>query len=328
MAIAEDSDAMLATGMAYIPANVAEALGIPYRMVVFCPQIYPSVYHPPPSGAAPRGRRLLNALLWWGMEGWFDRAVGPVLNPWRCDRGLNAGSGFYRRMVGVPTERLLSADEELAPLPPDVAVMRRVSAIRTAQTDSLPDEVESFLALGAPPVYVGFGSVPAGDADRLLDLVLESAACLDVRTIVPASWVSAAGRDIPTGCLAVGHVPHDVLFPRLAAVVHHGGAGTTTVAARAGVPQVVIPHLTDQYYWGHRVCELGIGPGPLNYSRLRASTLTAALHEALNSPTIAERARALHGSTNGRDGAVELATLLCEDMFATPGDNERQRTRL
>ncbi|MFN8486222.1 MAG: glycosyltransferase [Caldilineaceae bacterium] len=143
---------------------------------------------------------------------------------------------------------------------------------------------------------------------------MESAAALHVRTIVPQKWVQATGRRIPSGCLTVGHVAHSRLFPRLAVVVHHGGAGTTTTAARAGIPQVVVPHVMDQHYWAYRVHELGIGPAPLDYKRLCPQTLTEALRKSIDSSVMAEKARVLACQLNGRDGAEELADLLCADL--------------
>jgi vancomycin aglycone glucosyltransferase len=216
-------------------------------------------------------------------------------------------------MIGRPGERLLTADAELAPLPPDVEGTRRVSAIPAFQEDALPDDLEHFLASGDRPVYAGFGSMHAVDADRLLDVILKSAEGLNIRTIVPRKWVRATGRRLPEGCFAVGQVAHNRLFPRLAAVVHHGGAGTTTAAARAGVPQVVVPHVMDQHYWAHRVHELGLGPPALSHARLSTRTLTNALRSVLIPSVAAECARSLARQLNGRDGAAQLAELLIED---------------
>jgi vancomycin aglycone glucosyltransferase len=238
---------------------------------------------------------------------------GPV-NRWRRRQGLSPTADLYTRMIGLPGQRVLTADEELAPLPVDVEGTRRVGAIRAFEADSLPEDVESFLASGDRPVYVGFGSMHATNAGRLLDVVLESAGTLGVRTIVPAKWTQAAGRSLPKDCLAVGQVAHSRLFPRLAAVVHHGGAGTTATAARAGVPQVVVPHVMDQHYWGDRVRALGIGPAPLDFRRFSPTSLTAALRECIDRPVTGEKARVLARRLEGRDGAGELAGLLFDDM--------------
>jgi vancomycin aglycone glucosyltransferase len=312
--IADGSHLLVATGIAYAAPHVAEALGIAYRAVSACPRWYPSAHHPPATDRAPSRPKPINSAAWWATEWTTDVTLDRVVNRWRRQQSLPPTTALYGRMIGLPGERLLAADEELAPLPADVKGTRRVSAMRAFQADSLPEDVEDFLASGDPPVYIGFGSMRATDAGRLLDVVFESGAAINVRTIVPEKWVEAASRSTPEGCLAVGHVPHSRLFPRLAAIVHHGGAGTTTAAARAGVPQVVIPHVMDQHYWAHRVWELGIGPEPPSYKRLSPRTLTSALRETLGSSAMAEKARSLSGKLDGRDGTVELARVLCDDL--------------
>ena len=313
-AIAEGSHMLVATGIAYAAPHVAEALGIPYRAVCVCPRWYPSRSHPPTADAAVRRPKPVNSAAWWINDWSTDRMLDEVVNPWRSGQSLSRVTGLYGRMIGLSGERFLAADEALAPLPDDIEGTRRVSAMPSFQPDSLPRQVEDFLASGEPPVYIGFGSMQPKDAGRLLDLVLESASALNVRTIIPQIWVQAASRSTPGACLAVGHVAFSQLFPRLAAVVHHGGAGTTTTAARSGVPQLVIPHVMDQYYWGHRVHELGIGPRPLASNRLSARRLSAKLRETLDSTVIAEKARSVAGQLAGRDGATELAKALCRDL--------------
>ena len=93
---------------------------------------------------------------------------------------------------------------------------------------------------------------------------------------------------------------HAALFPRVAAVVHHGGAGTTTIAARAGVPQLIVPHLLDQYYWAERVRALGLGPPPLPRRRLDAASLAAALATMRGNDVLQERAQQIAGRLRDR----------------------------
>jgi vancomycin aglycone glucosyltransferase len=312
--IADGSQLLVATGIAYAAPHVAEALGIAYRAVSACPRWYPSAHHPPATDRATSQPKLINSAAWWATQWSTDVTLDRVVNRWRRQQSLPPATAFYGRMMGLPGERLLAADEELAPLPVDIKGTRRVSAMRAFQADSLPEAVKDFLASGDPPVYVGFGSMRATDAGRLLDIVFESGAALNVRMIVPKKWMETTRRSTPKGCLAVGHVPHSRLFPHLAAIVHHGGAGTTTAAARAGVPQVVIPHVMDQHYWAHRVYELGLGPEPPSYRRLSSRTLTSALRETIGSSAITEKARSLSAKLDGRDGAVELARVLCNDL--------------
>lgn len=313
-AIADGSQVLVATGIAYGVPHVSEALGITYRAVAACPRWYPSEHHPPATDSAPSRPKPINSAAWWATERCTDLMLDGVVNGWRRGQRLPPATGLYGRMMGLPGERVLAAHEEVAPLPVDVLGTRRVRAMESFQPDSLPEDLEDFLASGDPPVYVGFGSMHAADAGRLLDVVFESAAALNVRTIVPAGWVAAAGRSVPDGCLAVGRISHRRLFPRLTAVVHHGGAGTTAAAARAGVPQLVVPHVMDQFYWGSRVRDLGIGPEPLSRRRLSQRTFAPALGKMLNSSSMAEEARSLSAQLDGRDGATELAGILHDHL--------------
>jgi UDP:flavonoid glycosyltransferase YjiC (YdhE family) len=151
------------------------------------------------------------------------------------------------------------------------------------------------------------------ETERLLDIVLKSSADLNIRALVPQEWVQSTGWRMPENTFAVGQEAFRHLFPRLAAVVHHGGAGTTTTAALAGVPQVVIPHVMDQFYWGHRVHSLGIGSEPLNRKQFSQRLLSIKLSEVLCSSSMSERAHSLAVELSGRNGALELANILLDE---------------
>lgn len=157
---------------------------------------------------------------------------------------------------------------------------------------TLPDEVEEFLAKGEPPVYFGFGSMRAPDgASRVL---IEAARALGLRSIISGGWANLRSVDSGSDCVSVGDIAHEKLFPRVAAVVHHGGAGTTTAAARAGRVQVVVPRLYDQFYWSYRVEQLGVGVAVAGPEDLTVSAITTALRQCL-SPSVTECALALAG---------------------------------
>ena len=113
-------------------------------------------------------------------------------------------------------------------------------------------------------------------------------------------------------------VPHDLVLPRVAAAVHHGGAGTTTAVARAGVPQVVLPHILDQFYWAHRVAELGLGPRALPVSLVTADILAERLHTAIDDPRYAARAAGLAQRIAARNGTAAAVADLEQLVAAWP----------
>lgn len=168
-----------------------------------------------------------------------------------------------------------------------------------------PTSLEAFLAAGPPPICVGFGSMPASDPQQLADLLLQAVEGSGQRAILLSGWAGLRADTLPPTVLSLAAAPHDWLFPRMAAVVHHGGAGTTAAGLRAGVPSVLVPHLGDQFHWGRRIAALGIGPPPIPRRSLTAEKLGAAIRIAATSGAMRQRAQALSERIRAEDGIAE-----------------------
>ena len=173
-----------------------------------------------------------------------------------------------------------------------------------------PAALREFLAAGPPPVYVGFGSMlDASTFDQTLAIVLEALALANCRGVLALGWnQEKADTALPASVFRLGSAPHGWLFPQMAAVVHHGGAGTTAAGLLAGKPTVVVPHGLDQPAWGQRVHELGAGPRPIPKRELTAARLAAAIQETASGPMLA---RAAHlgqqlRAENGVGAAVQV----------------------
>ncbi|WP_433295466.1 glycosyltransferase [Pseudonocardia sp. CA-142604] len=312
-AAAEGCDAVVATGL--VPAGagaraVAEKLGIPYVWVAFFPSYLPSPHHPP---QAWPGRPLPpevtdNRALWNLNSENVNGLFGEAINTHRASIGLPPVDNVLDHVL--TDQPWLAADPSLGPWlePADLDVVQTGAWIRPDERP-LPAGVEAFLDAGAPPVYVGFGSMPMRDSDGVAQAVIEAVRAQGRRVLVSRGWADLALIDDQDDCFAVGEVNQQALFRRVAAVVHHGGAGTTTTAARAGAPQVVVPQMADQPYWAGRVAALGIGSahdGPTP----TAESLSAALETALVPET---RARATAVAVTIRtDGTRVAATLLLD----------------
>src|SRR5262249_52477086 len=148
--------------------------------------------------------------------------------------------------------------------------------------DPLPldAEVSAFIDAGPPPVYIGFGSMVSSDAARLTRSLLEAAN--GHRLLLSSGWAGIGDGHLPPSVKVVrGPMPHAKLFPRVAAVVHHGGAGTTAAAMRAGAPQIIVPHMGDQFYNAHRLAVMGLAPPGIPVNRLTATRLQNALQASL-----------------------------------------------
>jgi sterol 3beta-glucosyltransferase len=166
----------------------------------------------------------------------------------------------------------------------------------------LPPDVERFLQDGPEPIYVGFGSMPIDEPKRIGALLLSALAVTGQRAIVAGAALARvpALQGAPE-VLTLTEVPHEQLFQRVRAIVHHGGSGTTGAGLRAGRPNLVVPFVSDQFFWGDRVRWLGVGPPPLPFRRLSQSRLTDAL-EAVTSGRYDERARRLGERLSVEDG--------------------------
>jgi sterol 3beta-glucosyltransferase len=168
-----------------------------------------------------------------------------------------------------------------------------------------------FLEKGAAPVYVGFGSLYDSDrAGQITGLVVEALRRSGQRGVLATGWggLSSMGH-IPEEIFMLEEAPHAWLFPRMAAVIHHGGAGTTAASLRAGVPSILVPHSNDQFAWGRRVYELGVGPKPIPRKKLSAEGLSDAINFALKKE-IREAARDFGMKIQGENGAETAAKII------------------
>ncbi|MBB5781267.1 glycosyltransferase [Nonomuraea jabiensis] len=308
---AEGCDALLATGL--MPAgarDVAEKLGIRYVCACFHILGLPSRHFPPgarPGKQSPAGETD-NRVLWEQDAQRVNALYGEALNSHRAAIGLPPVDNVRDHVL---TDRpWLAADETLCPSKglTDLDIVQTGAWILPDERP-LPEELEAFLDAGAPPVYVGFGSMAAYAPKDVARVAIEAIRAQGRRILLARGWADLALIDDRDDCFVVGEVNQQALFPRMAAVVHHGGAGTTTTAARAGAPQVVVPQIADQPHWAARIAELGIGvahDGPTP----TVESLSAALTTALTPETRA-RAKAVAG-TISTDGATVAAKLLLD----------------
>ena len=173
-----------------------------------------------------------------------------------------------------------------------------------------PAELLRFLEDGSPPVSVGFGSMASDDRQATMRLVLEALEMSCQRAVLLSGWGGfGAGGDLPKHVFGAEGLPHSWLFPRMAAVVHHGGAGTTAAGLRSGVPSVLVPFLADQPSWARVVHALGAGPPAIPFQALTANRLADAIREAVTNPAMRQRAAAIAKEIRAEDGvgrAIEL----------------------
>ena len=168
------------------------------------------------------------------------------------------------------------------------------------------DDLQAFLDAGPPPIYIGFGSIVVDDPEALTQMIFEAVKKAGVRALVSKGWGNVGGSNPPDNVFLLGNVPHDWLFPRVSAVVHHGGAGTTAIGIALGKPTIIVPFFGDQPFWASMVYKAGAGPEPVPFKELTADKLAENIKLAL-APDVKERAHELSDKIKGEEGPKKAA---------------------
>jgi len=212
---------------------------------------------------------------------------------------------------------LYGYSRSVIPKPPDWPDWLHVTGYWFLERDpgwQPPKKLTDFLASGSPPVYIGFGSVLDRDPKALRELVLKALANTGKRGILQMGCVDQNNSRPSDDILQVGWIPHDWLFPKVAAVVHHGGASTTATSFLAGVPSIIIPFAWDQPFWGQQVADLGVGPSPIPRKKLSVERLAAAINTATTDKRIAMRAAALGEKIQKEDGVAQAVDVFVRHL--------------
>jgi UDP:flavonoid glycosyltransferase YjiC (YdhE family) len=288
VAACEGAEAIVAVELAMLLGwQMAERCGVPLVRVRLTP--------PPPRAGSPLAGVVREAA-WLAMRPWLRavrRDVGLAPLPPREPLGQ-----LERRR----TLELCAFSPAVVTEPARAGRWTHITGYWFLDRDLDPEPpagLEAFLAAGPAPVCVDFGSmIDPGPASKVVAALVRAGQ----RGVLLRGLGGLRGVELPDEVFGVDAVAHAWLFGRCAAVVHHGGAGTTAAALRAGVPSVVVPHMIDQSAWGRRMHALGAGPAPIRRRRLSMERLHAAIEAAVTDPEIRESARALGERIRGEDG--------------------------
>lgn len=311
--LVDRADAFVASAMTFEAMEpLARRMGKPLVHAMFQPT-WPTAHGPSSTFALrPHGDSLLNSAWSWGaaFAAWdVLRSPGGVMR-----RRLRMPRATFREYVAAArrTPTVLAASRQVVPAASEWGGTVRQTGFwfgEPARDWEPPVRLAGFLDSGDPPLYLGFGSMATDDPEGVMRTFVETVERLGRRGVISAGWARLHSDDLPDSILAIGDVPHEWLFPRMAAVIHHGGAGTSAQAFRAGVPQVVVPHIADQPYWGRRVHDLGVGAAPIRRKDLSVDRLVDAAHRVAR-PQVRSAASALGERVRAEDGVGEAVRLL------------------
>lgn len=300
------ADLVIGSSLTFALSTLAESMGIEYRYIAFTPQLLPSGDHPFPAFKHQRFPKRYNRMT-WRIARLLDRYnIARLINNYRRKLGLQLIQDAWRNILGRHV--FVASDSVIAEVPPDISVpaVTQTGYMHLNQMDQRLSDVDAFLEAGPPPVYAGFGSMPVRDQIRNVSLIVESARLSGQRAVISKFWDEPSEFANADDILFIKKYPHLKLFPNMTAVIHHGGAGTTATAAISGVPQIIVPHLLDQYYWGNQIYQSSLGPSPIWRSRLTSKKLVTAIRECLSNRRIRQKAKEAAGIIKQQD-SLEFA---------------------
>ncbi|KAE9003266.1 Sterol 3-beta-glucosyltransferase [Phytophthora rubi] len=306
--------AIISNPVTYGHIHVAERLGVPLHIMFPQPWVPTTAFPHPLANMMYSGKKqkrnyvsykLVDLLMWQGTEGMVNEFRTEVLGL----RKIRKGDGGRDMLLDLHIPHAFMWSPELVPKPEDWGdlydVVGTVSLQGTASTYTPSPELEEFLGDDGGPIFVGFGSMVLDDPRATTKMIIEAAKQADARVLIQSSWSDMAGDlVVPDNIFFLGNCPHDWLMPRVSAVVHHGGAGTTAAGLLAGKPTFIVPFFGDQHFWGWAVSRAGVGVAPCPIEELTMEKLRAAFEE-LQTQELRSRAMAIQQKMQKEDGAEE-----------------------
>ena len=273
------------------------------------------IQQPPLPGRTSILNRLYGYVVYAVFYGVFDK----ITNQTHQQLGLPrfTRSDFFRAINQTPS--ICGFSEQVVPRPADWGPQHHITGYwysPTAADWSPSPALRDFLDAGEPPVYMGFGSMASKNPQATAQLMIDALQQANQRGIILTGWGGLKADDLPESVFLLDYAPHSWLFPQMAGVIHHGGAGTTAAALRAGVPSMIVAHMGDQPYWGQRVYDLGVGATPLRRHTLTTDKLAQGITTLATDRQMQQKASQLGEHLQAETG-VDNAVTAIKSMVGT-----------
>jgi UDP:flavonoid glycosyltransferase YjiC (YdhE family) len=303
-----DCDHIISTGFDFAGYSAGEYHNIPWRYITHSPIGFQSKFHPVLSIKNQNMPHWMNAFTWSMQNNIFGGMIDGFVNKARKKAGMGKIKGVTKKLV---EHSIVASDPLLVPMPPDI----KEDYIQTGyffldDSDELDEGLKRFIKDGPPPVYLGFGSMTDPKPLKTSAVIRELISQNKYRFVISKGWAKLTSGENYKNAYFIDPVPHVKLFPETAVVIHHGGAGTTHTAARAGVPQIVVPHTGDQFYHGDRVFKLNIGQKPVYRSQMSACRLLASIDGVMENEQMKNNAQNFSVHLKEQNGTYEFLRLL------------------
>jgi len=323
----QGADLIIFSFVALIPSVIAEKLNIPAVAAYFFPlgtptNAYAGVNFPEIPYLPKVYNRITHHLERYGIglqqrkriNQWRKETLG-----WKPYSPLNVDP--YLTVNGDPVHRIYGYSSHIVPRPSDFPPYAHVTGywfLDDAEAWEPPAPLQAFLDAGEPPVFVGFGSLIDRDSQHLIDTAVAAARQAGKRLLLLSGWAALNKQTLSDDVFVVKSAPHDWLFPRMSAIVHHGGAGTTGAALRSGVPSIIVPFFGDQPFWGRTLHRQGVSPAPIPAGKLTADQLAQAITEATESESIRQRAAEVGEAIRAEDGVGNAIQVIQQILEKQP----------
>ncbi len=313
-----ENDLVIGHYFLYPLGAAAERHGCPYVSVALVHGAVPSAFQPP-SGVPDVGP-LGNRLAWWLARSVLNKTLKKYSDQLRIKNGIKIARDLIDNVWASEQLTLLAISPTIcqrrADWPDYYQVCGALDTQDSLAEGSVPVEVQAFLSDGAPPIYMTFGSAMSGsDEKQTIALLTDAAKAASVRAIIQAPHWGEFGFESDNAIHYVSSAPHSAVFPQCGLIVHHGGAGTSQSALRAGKPSVVVAHTAEQELWGRELERIGTASKLILRRRSTPGRIAAAIKLVSHSKGIGENASAL-GAGMAKENGVAAAIKLIGDRFS------------